>query len=90
MVRLTITLSDERLEQLSLKASREHLSVDQVIERSLAELDRARRERALEIVARGRTNAATTMGKFSDDEIERWVLDELALRHDAPGVDQGR
>jgi hypothetical protein len=81
MARLTITLSDQRHQQLRLRAASRGKTIGEVIEESLAAADEANRARLMELNARARANAARTMAGLTDDEIEAWVLDEISGRH---------
>jgi predicted CopG family antitoxin len=77
MARLTITLSDERHQQLKLQAAVEGRSIGELIEAKLAERDEAARQRALALASRARATAANTMTGMNDEEIEQWVTEEL-------------
>jgi len=77
LARLTITLSDERHQQLKLQAALEGKSIGELIEAKLAERDEAARQRALALASRARASAANTMTGMTDEEIEQWVAEEL-------------
>ena len=77
MARLTITLSDERHQQLKLRAAKSGRSIGELIEATLAEGDEAARQRALALASNARATAATTMTGMTDEEIEQWVAREL-------------
>lgn len=78
MARLTITLSDERHLQLKLQAARSGKTIGALIEESLVSRDEENRRRALELTAKARANAAKAMPEMSDEEIEAFVLEEIA------------
>ena len=77
MARLTITLSDERHQQLKLQAAIEGKSIGELIEAKLTERDETARQRALALAAGARATAANTMTGMTDEEIEQWVAEEL-------------
>lgn len=77
MARLTITISDERHQQLKLQAAIEGKSIGELIEAKLTERDETARQRALALASRARASAANTMTGMTDEEIEQWVTEEL-------------
>lgn len=77
MARLTITLSDERHQQLKMRAASERTSIGALIEKELAFLDEANRRRAMELTAKARANAATSVRDMSDEEIQQWVVSQV-------------
>ena len=68
MVRLTISLTDERHERLRYRAAREKKAIGQLIEEELAAADDARRQRLSEFVRKARANAETAP-PLSDEEL---------------------
>ncbi|GMV85191.1 MAG: hypothetical protein AMXMBFR80_10470 [Dehalococcoidia bacterium] len=86
MARLTITLSDERHQQLKLRAAREGTTIGKLIESALEERDESARRTALALADKARTTAARTMAGMSDDDVERWVAAEVRSYRAGRGI----
>ena len=73
MARLTITLSDERHQQLKMRAARQGKSIANVIECDLHDADQFRRERILATLAKARENSAEAPPMSEDEFMEMAV-----------------
>lgn len=86
MARVTITLSDERYERLKRQAEHTHQAISELVERELAEADRARRSEALAILEDARAHARSVEPHLTDDEImEIAVAETRAYRREKRG-----
>jgi len=77
MARLTITLSDERHQQLKIRAARQGTTIGAIIEKELALLEESNRHRAMELTRKARENAAKSLAGMTDEDIERWVVAQV-------------
>ena len=76
MARITITLPDERYEQLKSRAASTHKSIDALVEESLAEVDAAEARRGMEIIQKARLHALSVAPGLTDDEVMEIAVEE--------------
>ena len=91
MARITITLPDERYEQLKSRAASTHKSIDALVEESLAEADAAETQRVLQILEKAWRHAASVEPRLSDDELMDLAVEEThAVRREMAAEQDAR
>jgi hypothetical protein len=76
MARITITLPDERYEQLKLQAENRRTTVDQLVEESLVEAEEARTQKVREILDGARQHAASLEPPLTSEELMALAVEE--------------
>ncbi len=84
MARLTITLSDERHQQLKLQAARSGKSIGEVIESELQASERLARERITRLLEAAWAHGDAARPAATEDEVMKFAL-ELERTANSPG-----
>ncbi|MCO5201682.1 MAG: hypothetical protein M9925_08295 [Chloroflexi bacterium] len=84
MARLTITLSDERHQQLKLQAARSGKSIGEVIESELQTSERLARERITWLLEAAWAHGDAARPDATEDEVMKFAL-ELERTANSPG-----